>query len=697
MTTPDTLAASPAVPQPRSSPAPTGDTGTGRVPGDIGASRAADATSLPTSPARAVGRPRTTADATRGAAAGTGNGLSAAVPTGGASGALSAAYTTADAVGTENLLRCWVRETGAVPGADGVLRLSLTATGCVLRVPVRYWSPAGTHRFGPPLIDGPPVAADSPVTDSSPGAAPAPDAEPPRATGSAPAPDAAPPRAPVDAVTLAALLAREAGAAGGAVADRTDLVARVADSVRRTALFVADRRARPAAPPGTPPFLAAEQALVLGHPAHPSPKSRVGLSDAETSAYSPETRGAFQVHWWAVDRSVLAMDSGWREGGRPVPADVLTARLAGPGLRLPEGTAALPVHPWQARELGERPRVRALLNAGLLRDLGPLGEAWRPTSSVRTLYRAGADTMLKLSLALRITNSRRENLRKELLRGAEVNRLLRGPVGRRWRAGCPGFDIVRDPAWIAVDGPSGEPVTGLDVVLRHVPFGPRDAVVCLAGLTAAGPHGEWRSGLAELTLRLAERTGRPVGAVGTEWFLRYLDTVVRPILRLDGQAGIALEAHQQNTLVALDPLGWPRGGWFRDNQGYYFRASRRAALDRALPGIGTASETFVDDAVADERFAYYLGINNVLGLIGAFGAQRLADERVLLAAFRRFLAREAAVPDASGLPGTLLDSPTLRCKANLLTRLNGLDELVGPVDTQSVYVTLTNPLAAPAA
>ena len=178
--------------------------------------------------------------------------------------------------------------------------------------------------------------------------------------------------------------------------------------------------------------------------------------------------------------------------------------------------------------------------------------------------------------------------------------------------------------------------------------------------------------------------------MATEWFLRYLNTVVRPVLWLDGEAGIALEAHQQNTLVLLDADGWPCGGRYRDNQGYYFRESHRGALERQLPGIGSGSDTFVADEVADERFAYYLGINNVLGLIGAFGSQRLADEQVLLAAFRRFLAAEDG---PSGLPGRLLNSPQLRCKANLLTRLHGLDELVGPVDTQSVYVTLPNPLA----
>jgi siderophore synthetase component len=203
-----------------------------------------------------------------------------------------------------------------------------------------------------------------------------------------------------------------------------------------------------------------------------------------------------------------------------------------------------------------------------------------------------------------------------------------------------------------------------------------------------------RSRLADVLTRLTACTGRPRGAVAVEWFLRYLEQVVRPVLWLDSEAGIALEAHQQNTLILLDPDGWPIGGRYRDNQGYYFRESRRADLAARLPGIGERSDTFVSDEVADERFAYYLGINNVLGLIGAFGSQGLGDERLLLAAFRRFLTHIATGPDRlnTTLPARLLDAPVLRCKANLLTRLHGLDELVGPVDTQSVYVTITNPL-----
>ncbi|MET9393209.1 IucA/IucC family protein [Streptomyces sp. NPDC006624] len=506
----------------------------------------------------------------------------------------------------------------------------------------------------------------------------------------------------------------------------------MADSLHRITTFISHRREHPTASPDL--FLAAEQALVLGHPLHPTPKSREGLTEAEARLYSPETLGSFPLHWMAVAPSLLATDSSWTERGRPVPAPRLAARLAGPGLPLPDSYALLPLHPWQAREVRHRPDTAALLAGGLLRELGPHGTPWHPTSSVRTVHRSGAPAMLKLSLGLRITNSRRENLRKELHRGVEVHRLLRTGLARQWQAAHPDFDIVRDPAWLAVDGPDGEPVPGLDVVIRHNPFSPTDDVSCVAGLVSLCPglgpspgsdrgrgrtrgrgtgpgtpallemvpdrswtHGPVpRSRLAQVVTRLAQRTGRPRAAVAAEWFLRYLEHVVRPVLWLDGEAGVALEAHQQNTLLLLDTDGWPRGGRYRDNQGYYFRESRRADLDARLPGIGERSDTFVCDDVTDERLLYYLAVNNVFGLIGAFGSQELADERLLLAAFRRFLGTLASGPSRmrTSLPAQLLDSPVLRCKANLLTRLHGLDELVGPVETQSVYVTIANPLHA---
>ncbi|MEV3897186.1 IucA/IucC family protein [Streptomyces anulatus] len=557
----------------------------------------------------------------------------------------------ADAAGTESLLRCWTREND-LPRPDGdTLRIAFPASGTALLVPVRYWSATGTHRFGAPALENAPAGAP-----------------------------------PADAATVAVLIGREGGESGAG-----DLVARVADSVRHTAGFIDQRRRSPADPAEADLFLTAEQSLLLGHPLHPTPKSREGLSESESHRYSPELHGSFPLHWFAVDRSLIATDSAWTEGG-PATAEELLAPHA-EGLKPPPGTVAVPVHPWQAADLLHRPQVRALAETGLLHDLGPHGEHWHPTSSIRTVHRPGARVMLKLSLGVRITNSRRENLRKELHRGVEVHRLLSTGLAERWQREHPGFDIVRDPAWLAVDDPEGAPVTGLDVMLRHNPFGPDDDAACIAGLTAERPRPGrpgMRSRLAEVVSALAARTGRAATDVSAEWFRRYLHHVVRPVLWLDAHGGVALEAHQQNTLVILDPDGWPVGGRYRDNQGYYFRDSRRDELEQRLPGIGAISDTFVSDPVTDERFAYYLGINNVLGLIGAFGAQRLADEQELLTVLRRFLTETAEL--GSPLPAYLLDHRQLRCKANLLTRLHGLDELVGPVDTQSVYVTIANPL-----
>ncbi|WP_235978593.1 IucA/IucC family protein [Streptomyces lycii] len=565
----------------------------------------------------------------------------------------------ADAVTTEKLLRCWVRETGTPRPADGPLRIHLPASGTTLEAPVIHWSPTGHHRFGRARL---------------------------RTGTRAPAP------------LVAALFGVEF-AAGDPTAV-TDLTSRVTDSAHRIEHFLRTRTGIPENPAGDTPFLAAEQALITGHPLHPTPKSREGLTDAESARYSPEVRGSFPLHWFAADLSLLRADSALSR-----PTGHLLADLAGGELAPPPGTALVPAHPWQAQDVVTRPAVRALLDAGLLHDLGPAGPAWSPTSSVRTLYRADAPVMLKLSLGLRITNSRRENTRTELRRGIAVHRLLEAGLGDALHAAHPHFSIVRDPAWLAVDTPGGTP-TGLDAVIRDNPFraapgtagtpghtAPRTG--CLAGLLAERPDlPDNRSRIGVVLHRLADRTGRPVARTARTWFSRYLDTVIDPVLRLYATYGLGLEAHQQNTLVTLDHDGWPTGGHYRDNQGYYFSPARSSALHRWIPRAGQDLGTYVEDTVIDERLGYYIGINNILGVIGALGSQGLADETDLLAEADRALAGLAREHgDRLRLAAILREEPTLRCKANLLTRIRGMDELTGPLEAQSVYVDIPNPIA----
>jgi siderophore synthetase component len=314
---------------------------------------------------------------------------------------------------------------------------------------------------------------------------------------------------------------------------------------------------------------------------------------------------------------------------------------------------------------------------------------------VRTVYRPGSEVMLKLSLGLRLTNSRRESTRTELRRGLEVDRLLAaGHADGTFRA-HPGFTITRDPAWLAVDEPGrpeGPEVTGLDVAVREVPAGIAD-LRCLVGLVAPRP-GLGRSALGDLVAALGP-------GAAERWTADYTDRVLVPMLHLYAATGIGLEAHQQNTLVRLDTRGRVTGAAFRDNQGYYLAASRLPALLKRL-GAGSSTLAVVDDALVDDRLSYYLLRNQALSVVGCLAVDGLADERSLLAVLAARLraalpALAGAGPDGDRLARRWLEADTLPCKGNLLTRLHGIDEVLAPLDAQSVYLDAPNPLREAAA
>ncbi len=576
------------------------------------------------------------------------------------------AQARADAATVTTLLNCYLRETGAEVGDDGRLRLELL--GLELLAPLAYRSPTGQHRWRLPVrLAGAPV--------------------------------------PLDHVTLATLLCKELSLAqpspspdGGDLTALGDLVAAVAESAANIARFLV--AGTPAVAEPATPFIAAEQSLAFGHPLHPTAKSRPQMRRDDVARYSPELGAAFPLHWFRADRSIVAEDGALPAAGAATAATAALAALlaADPGVdaavaraagRDGGGSAFVPVHPWQARRLLERPEVRALESAGLLADLGPQGAPWRPTSSVRTVYRADAPFMLKLSLWVRITNSMRANLAKELARGVEVDRLLRAGLGAELAARFPRFAIVRDPAWVTVRG-GGATESGFEVVLRENPWPAGDAAdATVVAALCAEPRAGGPSRLAGIVLELARRGRHPREEIARQWLRRYFQVVAGPLLWLYAERGVALEAHQQNVVLELRD-GWPDGCRYRDNQGYYFKASAAHALRRLLPDLNAASDTVCDDGVADERFSYYLGINNLLGVVGALGAAGLADERDLLAD----LAAELRSAPGSPLVRTLLGASRLRCKANLRTRLAGMDELVGPLATQSVYVEIDNPLLA---
>ncbi|WP_455448020.1 IucA/IucC family protein [Natrinema thermotolerans] len=580
-----------------------------------------------------------------------------------------------------SFLNCYCLETGAgefVPAAETpidrrpesglVLRCPLANQGIDLFVPVRYRSPTGRHLFDLPA------------------AYRAGDGEP----------------QPLDYATLATLVTKELELARGADPNRDDLLERVVRSCRNVERYVAARADDGDALYGTDfTFREAEQSLVFGHLQHPTPKSRRGMGD-DAERYAPELEGSFRLHYVRADAEIVESESAredsaadWvREALRADPA-VADSVLEG---YLGDDDVLLPVHPWQAERLLDRPDVQDLVAAGKLESIGPLGREFSPTTSVRTLYAPESPFMVKGSLAVEITNSLRTNKRPELERGVAISTLLATELGDDLRDRFPDFDVIRDPAYLTVDpdalATDGDE-SGFEVVLRENPFRGEDArqTTPVVGL-CQDAIGDGRSRLGRIVASIAEREGRDPAAVSEEWFRRYLSISVRPLLWLYLERGIGLEAHQQNSVLTLDEAGYPDEFRYRDNQGYYFPESAYDRLEAVCPGIGERANSICPDAVADERIRYYVVLNNALGVINAFGTAGLVDETRLLAILREELEslREFDRPGTSILD-PLLESETVPRKANLLTRFRGLDELDAPsLDEQSVYAEVRNPL-----
>lgn len=468
-----------------------------------------------------------------------------------------------------------------------------------------------------------------------------------------------------------------------------ELLMRVLKSYQQTALFI--EKANPAPADGDH-FIEAEQSLVFGHWLHPTPKSRQGMTFWQQESYAPELRGQFKLHYFAAK-----MDHVRHASARPVAAPDIVLSLAdnaGEPLAAGQDEYLLPMHPLQAEALLLDPDIQAMQHSGILRHLGPAGSPFTATSSVRTVYSGDKDWMLKFSLPVRITNSLRLNRRQELEAGVAMAKLIdRIGFARRSKH----FQIIQDPAYITLDIP-GRSESGFEVILRENPFSgdKGKGIITVAALTADPVAGEL-SRLERLIRNIAMRDGETVSDAALLWFQHYLTCAVEPLIKLYDDYGIALEAHQQNSLLDIG-TGYPTVSYYRDNQGFYLSERYRSLLSGHVPETEAIGSLYFPEAEIRDRFAYYLIVNQVFSIISRMGHDGLCGEGQLLRMMRAHLERCAHGMTGAGrdFARHVLDLPTIASKANLTTRLFDVDELQSD-NAPLLYRPMPNPLRGPAA
>ncbi|OOG71245.1 rhizobactin siderophore biosynthesis protein RhsF [Sinorhizobium sp. A49] len=300
-------------------------------------------------------------------------------------------------------------------------------------------------------------------------------------------------------------------------------------------------------------FADLEGAIDEGHPYHPCYKARTGFSAADHALFGPEAGQTFQLIWLLVARRHLrqALPDGeeafWRaELGEETWTDLQGRRdeLGAPA----ESFGLMPLHPRQWRNLSET-LASGWIAAGEAHCLGPLGDRYSATQSVRSLLNRDRPLAASVKLPLNIVNTSSRRI-------LEPHSVCTAPVISRWIgeivASDPVFQedypltILQEYAGIIAD--AGEPLAGqVGAIWRE------SAVATLKDGEAVIPF---------TALMMVETDGRPfaddwITRFGLmPWINRLLEIAVLPVWHLLVYHGIAVEAHGQNMLL-VHRDGWP--------------------------------------------------------------------------------------------------------------------------------------------
>lgn len=443
-------------------------------------------------------------------------------------------------------------------------------------------------------------------------------------------------------------------------------------------------------------FIDAEQSLLTGHSMHPVPKSRSRMTDAELFQYSPETKAAFQIVYFLANPAFVLENSA---RDKAITAE-LREELYSTGFITPQLQTILdnhkdwklvPIHPWEISYLKKNNEsVQKLISEKKIIEIGPLGPLYTPTSSVRTLYNKDSLFMIKLSLHVKITNSERCNLYHELLRGCEVSALFRTEWGAKFRKSNPHFKIIHDPAYITLHD-NGKVIKGFNTSFRDnlkTVFNDKN-VTMLGEICQDGVLGH-SNRLTKNIEYIAKQDGISIDEVSRRWFDLYLEFYLEGILDGYINFGMFFEAHGQNTMIELDGKGYPCNVYFRDSQGIIFRENKLKQASAYISDIALESHSFLSDEVLTPIYVNYIMISNIIGLVNTFGSNGLVEEYVLLKMVTIRL-NKWKDKDDSGIIDFILNRRTWKVKSNLLTRLNGKDEAMNPVDGV-IHVAYKNPL-----
>nr|WP_245452147.1 IucA/IucC family protein [Mesorhizobium waimense] len=324
-----------------------------------------------------------------------------------------------------------------------------------------------------------------------------------------------------------------------------------------------------------PPHLAAmtldQWGALEGHPFYPTWKAKPGMSPSDVSALSPEFGARVRVRvtglrkeWIYVEKMPhVGSYSEWFSKNFP---DLWRNWVEGLNQRgmSPEDWLPLPVHCWHLENFVRR-EFASEIASGVFDPDGP-EVLTLPSMSFRTML---PDTQeprpfIKLPVAIWMTSGQRALQAKSIHMGPRISTLISDILSKE-KDLDKRLEILPEELGATLhhqEAGDGDRGRFLSVVYRNADALARSdglfPVTAAALLTASPIDG--RPLIYELITKNGDESAPTVAA----FFRTYAGTVVQPILGMYLLYGIALEAHQQNSIVLFDQTGRPRKLLIRD-------------------------------------------------------------------------------------------------------------------------------------
>lgn len=442
--------------------------------------------------------------------------------------------------------------------------------------------------------------------------------------------------------------------------------------------------------PAVDAYISSEQQMSLGHAFHPAPKARVGFDAQQLQQYSPEFGAPFQLHYFAVAQALFQhADNGTISGAQIINQDLPEA------LNIPAGFQPIPCHPWQAGYIRSLAAVQQLLTDGQLIDLGPQGQSFYATSSVRTLYSPASQHFYKGSLHIRLTNCLRKNAIYELETALYLSQLLEQ---QQLSQVFPDLQLLLEPGWATVNPQLDDPEQTVlvqeafamifrsnftaDELSSYTP-------VVAGSLFSENPFGPNRA--RTLIGQYARRHDIAFNSAALQWFQQYAEGLCLPVLYAYFERGLIFEPHLQNVLLGMQDDA-PQKVILRDMEGTKL-VSEAWPLDAASPLSEQGQKAMrYNQAKGWQRVAYCLFINNLFQAVFyiAGGDPILKHQlRAVLGEVLHSYLQQYPSSHAQQVLSDVLAGNTLPNKTNLLIRVQK------QADKEAGYVPLANPIIAP--